>query len=141
AVGKDLAVIVKYSMTDGVGRGNGIAEGIEVARILERSGAHMAVLSNGLNVESITAMFGSSFPKQNRAANPNPIIRLGMWAQSLTEPSHVEFHENYLRDLALQVRGAVRMPLAYLGGVASIEGVEQAMADGFDAVAMGRVLI
>ena len=94
AVGKDMAVVVKYSMTDGVERGNRIAEGIEVARILERAGAHMAVLSNGLNVESITAMFGSSFPKENRAANPNPIIRLGMWLQSLTEPGHVEFHEN-----------------------------------------------
>ena len=33
------------------------------------------------------------------------------------------------------------MPLAYLGGIQSIEGVERAMADGFDAVAMGRILI
>lgn len=141
AVGKDMAVVVKYSMTDGVGRGNRIEDGVEIARILERAGAHMAVLSNGLNVESITAMFGSSFPKANRASNPNPIIRLGMWLQSLTEPRHVEFHENYLRDLALRVRGATAMPLAYLGGVQSIEGVDQAMADGFDAVAMGRILI
>jgi 2,4-dienoyl-CoA reductase-like NADH-dependent reductase (Old Yellow Enzyme family) len=141
AVGKDMAVIVKYSMTDGVARGNRIADGIAVARILEGAGAHMAVLSNGMNVESITAMFGSSFPKENRAANPNPIIRAGMWLQSLTEPGHVEFRENYLRDLALQVRGAVTMPLAYLGGVASIEGARQAMADGFEAVAMGRILI
>ena len=141
AVGKDLAVIVKYSMTDGVPRGNRIEQGVEVARILERTGAHMAVLSNGMNVESITAMFGSSFPKENRASNPNPIIRIGMWLQSLTEPGHVEFHENYLRDHALKVREAVRMPLAYLGGVQSIEGVNLALADGFDAVAMGRILI
>ena len=141
AVGKDLAVVVKYSMTDGVARGNQIADGIQVARILERTGAHMAVLSNGLNVESITAMFGSSFPKENRASNPNPIIRMGMWLQSLTEPQNVVFHENYLRDHALKIREAVTMPLAYLGGVHSIEGVEMAMADGFDCVAMGRILI
>ena len=141
AVGKDLAVIVKYSMTDGVPRGNRIEHGVEVARILERTGAHMAVLSNGMNVESITAMFGSSFPKENRASNPNPIIRIGMWLQSLTEPGHVEFRENYLRDHALKIREAVKMPLAYLGGVQSIEGVNLALVDGFDAVAMGRILI
>lgn len=141
AVGKDLAVVVKYSMTDGTAAGNQIADGVQVARILERTGAHMAVLSNGLNVESITAMFGSSFPKENRASNPNPIIRMGMWLQSLTEPAHVEFHENYLRDHALKIREAVTMPLAYLGGVHSIDGVGMAMADGFDCVAMGRILI
>lgn len=141
AVGKDLAVVVKYSMTDGVAAGNQIADGVEVARILERTGAHMAVLSNGMNVESITAMFGSSFPKENRSSNPNPILRLGMWLQSFSEPKHVEFRENYLREHALKIRAAVKMPLAYLGGIQSIEGVESAMADGFDCVAMGRILI
>lgn len=63
AVGKDLAVVVKYSMTDGKEGGNSIEDGVVVAKALEAGGAHMAVLSNGLNVESITAMFGSSFPK------------------------------------------------------------------------------
>lgn len=140
-VGKDLAVVVKYSMTDGTSAGNQIADGVEVARILERTGAHMAVLSNGLNVESITAMFGSSFPAENRSSNPNPIIRMGMWLQSLTEPKNVVFRENYLRDHALKIREAVGMPLAYLGGIQSIDGVDLAMADGFDCVAMGRISI
>lgn len=139
-VGKDLAVIVKYSMTDGP-KGNQIEDGVAVAKRLEADGAHLAVLSNGMNVESITAMFGSSFPKSNRGKPGNPIIALGMWIQSLTEPPDVVFRENYLRELALQVRGAVDMPLAYLGGVQSREGVEQAMGDGFDAIAMGRALV
>ena len=139
AVGYQLAVIVKFSMTDGP-RGNGIAEGIAIARRLEAEGAHMAVLSNGLNVESISAMFGSSLPKPSARPN-NPIIALGMKIQALTEPPNVEFRENYLRDLALQVRAEVAMPLAYLGGIQSGAGVAQAMADGFDAVALGRAMI
>lgn len=139
AVGNDLAVIAKYSMTDGP-KGNSIADGIAVARRLEAEGAHMAVLSNGLNVESITAMFGSSLPKA--AAKPkNPVIALGMKIQALMEPPEVKFRENYLRELALQVRGSVAMPLAYLGGIQSRDGIEQAMGDGFDAIAMGRALI
>ena len=140
AVGKDMAVLVKYSMTDGP-KGNQIREGIKVAQILESTGAHMAVLSNGLNVESISAMFGSNLPKPSKSSSPNPIIALGMWIQSLTEPKAVTFRENYLRELASQVRASVTMPLAYLGGVQSAAGVETAMTDGFDAIAMGRALV
>ncbi len=141
AVGKDMAVVVKYSMTDGKEGGNTIEDGIAVAKALEAGGAHMAVLSNGLNVESITAMFGSSFPKSNRGKPANLAIAIGMWVQSFTEPKDVVFRENYLRDHALKIRAAVKMPLAYLGGVQSLAGAEQAMADGFDAIALGRALV
>ena len=139
AVGKDLAVIVKYSMTDGP-KGNSIREGIAVAKRLEADGAHMAVLSNGLNVESISAMFGSSLPKSG-AKPANPVIRLGMFIQSLTEPPEVQFRQNYLRELAQQVRASGPTPLAYLGGVQSRSGVADAMNDGFDAIALGRALV
>ena len=138
AVGKDLAVIVKYSMTDGP-KGNDISDGIAVAKRLEADGAHMAVLSNGLNVESITAMFGSPLPPAARGGNA--IVAIGSWIQSLTAPKDVVFRENYLRDLAQQVRANVAMPLAYLGGVQSLEGVQNAMDDGFDAIAIGRALV
>ena len=141
AVGKDLAVICKFSMTDGKAGGNTIEEGVCVAQALEAAGAHMAVLSNGLNVESITAMFGSSFPKTNRARPANPLIAAGLWIQQFTEPKNVTFRENYLIDHARKVRAAVSMPLAYLGGIQSLSGINQALADGFDAVAMGRALV
>ncbi|MCB2088608.1 MAG: NADH:flavin oxidoreductase [Sphingomonadaceae bacterium] len=140
AVGKDLAVLVKYSMTDGPGKGNTISEGVEVAKRLQADGAHMAVLSNGLNVESIQAMFGCPLPSSG-SKPANPIIGLGMKIQEMTAPPPIEFRENYLRELAQQVRAAVDMPLAYLGGIQSHEGVEQAMGDGFEAIAMGRALV
>ncbi len=140
AVGKDLAVIVKYSMTDGH-KGNTIADGIAIAQAIEADGAHLAVLSNGLNIESITAMFGSSFPQATRGTVNNPVIALGMWLQSLSEPKNVVFRENYLQDLSRQVRASVDMPLAYLGGVQSLDGAQQAMADGFECVALGRALV
>ena len=141
AVGKDIAVVAKFSMTDGKEGGNTIEDGIAVAKALEAGGAHMAVLSNGLNVESITAMFGSSFPKSNRGKPANLAIAIGMWVQSFTEPGNVVFRENYLREHALRIRAAVKMPLAYLGGVQSLDGVETAMADGFEAIALGRALV
>lgn len=86
AVGKDLAVICKYSITDGVRAGNSAEDGAEIARQLEAEGAHLLVLSAGMNVESITTMFGSSFPKENRVQQKNPVIALAWPSSASTTP-------------------------------------------------------
>jgi 2,4-dienoyl-CoA reductase-like NADH-dependent reductase (Old Yellow Enzyme family) len=140
AVGRDLAVICKYSITEGVRAGNSAEDGAKIARLLEQEGAHLLVLSAGMNAESITTMFGSSFPKENRMKQKNPVIALAMSIQRLMDPK-VEFRELYLLEHARKVRAAVKMPLAYLGGAKSLASIEQIMAEGFDLVAMGRVLI
>ncbi|MBS0378870.1 MAG: NADH:flavin oxidoreductase [Proteobacteria bacterium] len=141
AVGKELAVVCKISVTDGHPRGNGPAEGAQIARALEAAGAHLLVLSAGLNIESITTMFGSSFPKENRTRVGNPIVAAAMAIQQFTEPKNVKFHELFQLENSRPARAATRMPLAYLGGVKSLANTEQVLREGFDAVALGRVLI
>lgn len=140
AVGQELAVICKYSITEGVRAGNSAEDGARIAQMLEAEGAHLLVLSAGMNAESITTMFGSSFPKENRVQQKNPVIALAMAIQRMTDPV-VEFRELYLLEHARKVRAAVKMPLAYLGGAQSLNGIEQLMSEGFDLVAMGRALI
>ena len=140
AVGQDMAVICKYSITEGVRAGNSAEDGAQIARMLEAEGAHLLVLSAGMNAESITTMFGSSFPKENRVQQKNKIIALAMAIQRRKEPT-VEFRELYLLEHARKVRAAVNMPLAYLGGARSLASIEQIMAEGFALVAMGRVLL
>lgn len=141
AVGDDLAVIVKYSQTDGKDGGNTIEDGIKIAKMLETTGAHMAVLSNGLNVESITAMFGSSLPEQARTKPSNLLLRIGMMMQKATETKKVIFKENYLLDLSKQIRASVKMPLCYIGGMQSLDNAIEILDTGLDAIAMGRALI
>ena len=51
------------------------------------------------------------------------------------------FEPLYFREQARRVRDAVRVPLAYLGGVTSGADVEQLMRDGFDLVCVGRALL
>ena len=141
AVGKRVAVVCKLGVTDGV-KGGTIAEDAAIfAKRMEREGAHLLVLTGGLNIESITTMFGSSFPPEARGGAANPIIALGMKLQQLTEPKNVKFRELYQLDNSRKVRAAVKMPLAYLGGVTSMDGVSRAMAEGFDALTMGRALV
>ncbi len=141
AVGSHMAVICKVSVTDGHARGNDADDGAQIARALERAGAHLLVLSAGLNIESITTMFGSSFPKENRTSVANPIVAAAMFLQQLTEPKNVVFRELYQLANSRKVRAATSMPLAYLGGVKSLAASEQVLREGFDAVALGRVLI
>lgn len=140
AVGKDMAVLCKYSITEGTRGGNRPEDGVAIARLLEREGAHMLVLSAGMNAESITTMFGSSFPKENRVRPSNPLVAAAMAIQQLREPE-VAFRELYLLEHSRRIRQAVGLPLAYLGGVTSLNGVRQVMDEGFDALALGRALI
>lgn len=140
SVGKDMAVIVKYSQTDGKDGGNTITEGIEIAKILEASGAHMAQLSNGLNVESISTMFGNPLP-QGAAKPKSLILRLGMMMQKKRKEPAREFSQLYSLNTAKQIRAAVDMPLCYLGGAQNLDNVNKVMDEGFDAIGLGRPLI
>jgi 2,4-dienoyl-CoA reductase-like NADH-dependent reductase (Old Yellow Enzyme family) len=141
AVGKQLAVICKMSVVDGPRGGNTSEDGAAIAQELERHGAHLLVLSAGMNVESITTMFGSSFPKETRPQPKNPLAAVALLIQQLTEPKSVQFHELYLLEHSRKIRASTHMPLAYLGGVKTLAAVDRALAEGFDAVAIGRALI
>jgi 2,4-dienoyl-CoA reductase (NADPH2) len=140
AVGGELAVSCKLSVTEGFRKGGTAADAVQIAQVLEQEGAHLLVLSGGMNVEAPWAIFGSNMPAAATDVIQNPVIKMSTRLMRLWEPK-VPFHELYLREHSLKVRAAVRMPLAYLGGAKSLAGIGQVMADGFDAVVMGRALI
>ncbi|MDE0855157.1 MAG: NADH:flavin oxidoreductase, partial [Nevskia sp.] len=140
AVGKDLAVTCKICVTEGFKGGATAEDAAAVARVLEREGAHLLVLSGGMNVEAPWAIFGSPMPRAATDTVQNPVIRTATRILRLWEPK-ISFHELYFMEHSRKVRAAVRMPLAFLGGVKSLAGVQQAMAEGFDCVVMARALI
>ena len=53
-VGNELAVVIKFSMTDGRSGGNTINEGIEIAKIIERTGGFGINISSFLVQQVIT---------------------------------------------------------------------------------------
>jgi 2,4-dienoyl-CoA reductase-like NADH-dependent reductase (Old Yellow Enzyme family) len=140
AVGRDMAVICKICVTEGVKGGATAEDAVQVARALEAAGAHLIVLSGGMNVESPWTIFGSNMPKAATDVIDNPVIKFATRMMKLWEPK-VPFHEMYFIEHSRKVRAAVKLPLAYLGGAKSIAGVNQAMSEGFDCVVMGRALI
>jgi len=140
AVGDTMAVTCKICVTEGHKRGASVEDAAEVARVLEASGAHLLVLSGGMNVEAPWAIFGSNMPAAAVESIQNPIVKYATRLMRLWEP-RLTFHEMYFLEHSRKLRAAVKMPLAYLGGAKSIAGVNQAMSDGFDAIVMGRALI
>ena len=138
AVARDVAVTCKLCATEGFKGGADADDAARVARILESEGAHLLVLSGGMNIESPWVMFGSPLPADAVAPPKSPLIRLAARFLKTGGPKTLEFREMYLLEHSRKVRAAVRMPLAYLGGAKSLAGVHTAMAEGFDCVAMGR---
>ena len=140
AVGKDLAVTCKIGVYDGF-KGGGTAEDATAqARVLERAGAHMLMLTGGMNVESVSQLFGSNMPAEAATQAASGIMRVATAILKQTEPK-VEFHEMYFLEHSRKVRAAVKLPLAFLGGVKSGASVTRALEEGFDCIAMGRALL
>lgn len=140
AVGKGLAVTCKIGVIDGFKGGGTAEDAVAEARVLERAGAHMLMLSGGMNVESVSQLFGSNMPPEAATQAASGIMRIATAILKRTEPK-VEFHEMYFLEHSRKVRAAVKTPLAFLGGVKSGASVARALEEGFDCIAMGRALI
>ncbi len=142
AVGRDLAVLAKINVADGVRRGATVDDAIVTGRALQAAGADMLVLSGGRNMESGWFIFGSNFnlEEMDIVLRDRWFLRTMMHVAQGTAPK-VEFHEMYFLEHSRKIRAALKMPLAYLGGAKSMDNVETALKEGFDAVVMARALI
>src|SRR5699024_8858342 len=122
SVGDDMAVLCKMSVTDGFKGGATPEDSSQVVRVVEEAGAHMIVLSAGMDTESPWAIFGSPMPKVAvENAVPNRVMKpLAGWFMDMRQPKF-DFQPLYLLEYSRRVRQAVNLPLAYLGGVESLD--------------------
>lgn len=142
-VGGEVAVTAKLSSSDGFKGGVTTETGLEIARLLEADGNLDAMqLSGGSSLMNPMYLFRGGTPvAEFAAAMPLP-VRLGMRTPvGRSFMKSYDFTEGYFRDKALQFREALSLPLMFLGGVNRLETMQQAMADGFEFVAMGRALL
>jgi 2,4-dienoyl-CoA reductase-like NADH-dependent reductase (Old Yellow Enzyme family) len=140
AVGDSMAVTCKLSIFEGMRGGGTVEDAIVTARILSDAGAHLIVNSAGMNVEAPWHIFGSVMPEGIGGEHASTMMRIGNRMMKWQEP-RIEFREMYLLEASRRIRAAVRTPLAYLGGVTSVQGIHTAMAEGFDAIVMGRAML
>lgn len=140
AVGRDMAVTCKLSIFEGMRGGSTVDDAIVYARALSDAGAHLIVNSAGMNVETPWHIFGSRMPPGIGGRDASLMMRMGNRMLKWQEPP-IEFRELYLLEASRKVRAAIPTPVAYLGGVSSVDGIRRAMQEGFDAIVMGRALL
>jgi 2,4-dienoyl-CoA reductase-like NADH-dependent reductase (Old Yellow Enzyme family) len=141
-VGTRVAVTAKLNMADGVERGLWLDESVEVGRLLEADGTLDALeLTGGSSFENPMYLFRGDAPVAEMAALfPQP-MRLGLRLTAKRFMPSYPFEEAYFLPYARQFREALSMPLILLGGINRLDTVQQAMADGFELVALGRALL
>jgi len=142
AVGQDYPVLCKMNLEDGFVGGLKINESIEIARALEKSGADALVLSGGYTSKTPFYLMRGEVPLwQMIRAERKLIQKIAMAVLGKVIIRKYRFEENFFLPLAGKIRQAVNLPLVYLGGVVSADGVNQIMKEGFDMIAIGRALI
>lgn len=140
AVGDDLAVLCKLSVIEGHACGSPLPAVIETCRQLQSAGAHMLVLSAGMNVEAPWTIFGSPLPMRAMTAAARGIFKPLSALMALRQPRR-PFAPLYLLPWAQPLRAALDLPLCYLGGVVSPQDAAQVQQTGFEAIGLGRALL
>lgn len=142
AVGDDVAVIAKFSMSDGFPGGVTTEEALEVALILEDDGNLDAFeLTGGSSLMNPMYLFRGEAPrKEFAAAMPLP-VRLGVRTMGRAFLKDYPFEEAYFLPRARLFREALSLPLILLGGINRPETMRQAIDEGFEYVAVARALL
>lgn len=142
AVQSRLAVLAKINLSDGFRGGLEVDDAIVVAETLEKDGVHALVLSGGFTSKTPLYLLRGGRPLGAMIrVEKSAFQRLALRAFGSRVVKPYAFEELFFLPLARRVRERVTMPLVLLGGVISKEGLEIAMREGFDFVAMGRALI
>ncbi|MCP4038127.1 MAG: NADH:flavin oxidoreductase [bacterium] len=140
--GDRMAVLAKLNMSDGVPGGFWVDESVEVARMLEADGHLDALeLTGGSSLQNPMYLFRGEAPVHEMAESMPKAVAIGLKLFGRFFFKAYPFEEGYFRSYARQFRAALDMPLVLLGGINRRDTIEQAMAEGFDFVAMGRGLL
>jgi len=142
AAGSDIAVLVKTNMRDGFRAGTGIEECIEVAMMLEKTGADALVLSGGfVSKAPMYVMHGKMPIKVFAHYIDNRLMSFFVRLVGNRLVKEVPFTEGYFLEDALRFREALKLPLVYVGGLISREKIDEVLSRGFEMVAIARALI
>ena len=116
-----------------------------MAKELEKLGVHALVLSAGFVSKAPMEVMRGSMP--TRTLRYYMDMKQFWWLKAMLAlighiliPT-VPYKEAYFLDDAREFRAAVKMPLIYVGGMVSREGIEKVLGEGFVAVQMARALV
>ncbi len=139
-----VAVVVKHNMEDGFKGGIEIPESIEIAKEIERLGVHAIVLSSGFVSKAPMAVMRGRIPTKTMSY----YMPWSQWPQKIVVNlfgdwmiKQYDYQECFFLENAKRFRSELKLPLIYVGGLVSREGIERVLGEGFELVQMARALI
>jgi len=142
AVGDRAAIIAKLNLTDGKRGGISIEESIQTAQWLESDGSIDALeMTAGSSLLNPMFLFRGGAPVGEFAAVMRQPLRTGIRMMGNRFLREYPYEDLYLLEMSRKVRAEVGLPMVLLGGVVDKAGIDTAMAEGFQFVAMARALV
>ena len=142
AMGPDFPVMVKMNVTDGIKGGIEIDDAVAIARRFEAEGASGLVPSCGFTSKTPFMMKRGNRPiLEFAAADKDFIRRFGLLFFGNIIVQEFTYKNLFLMQEALKIAKAVKIPVALVGGICSVNDLETAMNAGFEFVELGRATI
>lgn len=142
AAGDRVAIIAKLNMADGVHGGIGLPESIQTAQWLEADGTVDALeMTAGSSLMNPMFLFRGDAPVKEFAAVMSQPMRTGVRMMGKRFIREYPYEDLYLLEMARKVRAEIGLPMILLGGIVDRTGMDTAMAEGFEYVAMARALL
>ena len=143
--GDDMGVIVKMNMHDGFKSGMQEPECLEVAKELQRLGVHALVLSAGFVSKAPMEVMRGAMPLKTLAHYMDMKkfwwLKAGLGIAGRQLIPTVPYKEAYFLEDAKRFRDQLSVPLIYVGGMVSKEGMEKVLDEGFVALQVARALV
>ncbi|MDO3014673.1 NADH:flavin oxidoreductase [Mycobacteroides abscessus subsp. abscessus] len=142
-VGDRIAVTAKISMDDGLPGGIQLTESLRTVQLLDHDRNLDAIeLTQGSSVFKPLYMMRGDTPVKEFAGVMPPPVNLALPLVGKWALGSYPYHDVYMLESARQfVPVAKHTPLILLGGITNRGNIEDAIAEGFSFVAMGRALL
>jgi 2,4-dienoyl-CoA reductase-like NADH-dependent reductase (Old Yellow Enzyme family) len=141
-VGPDFPILAKLNLDDGFKKGFSLEDCKYVAQRLEKHSCDAIVLSGGFTSKTPFYLMRGEVPLKGMIKNASSLAeKITMTFFGPLIVKKYPFTSHFFLDQAKEIRKVVKMPLVYLGGVDSKNGIEEIMAAGFDFIAIARALI
>lgn len=144
AAGRDIAVIVKMNMRDGLKKpGTTLEESMQIARRLQELGVHAIVLSGGLVSATPMYVMRGEMPIRTMTHYMEKWwLKYGVRMCGKMMIPSVRYEEAFFLEDALRFRQALPdMKFIYVGGLVAGDKINEVLSHGFEAVQMARSLL
>jgi 2,4-dienoyl-CoA reductase-like NADH-dependent reductase (Old Yellow Enzyme family) len=142
ALGPEFPILVKMNVRDGWRGGLEVEEAARAAQAFAAAGATALVPSCGFTARTPLYMLRGGVPVREMVwQQDNVLTKIGMTLFGRITVQHYPYQPGFLLAEARRIREAVSIPVGYIGGVETLEQMENALTEGFAFVQVGRATV